>query len=53
MRRPGRLHRGGASEIPDEAIVDVRVEPEDPQSPIVQMSYKQAKKEVFHADSYP
>ena len=53
-RRPGRLHRGGASggsgggDIPDDALVDVRLEPEDPQSPIVLMSYKQAKKEIFH-----
>jgi hypothetical protein len=55
------LHRGGASgsgasrgsaggDIPDDAVVDVRLEPEDPQSPPVLMSYKQAKKEVFHEE---
>jgi hypothetical protein len=50
------LHRGGASggsaggDIPDDALVDVRLEPEDPQSPPVLMSYKQAKKEVFHEE---
>ena len=57
-RRPGRLHRGGASggsaggDIPDDALVDVKLEPEDPQSPPVLMSYKQAKEEVFYEDSY-
>lgn len=60
------MHRGGASgsgasgsgasrgsaggDIPDDALVDVKLEPEEPQSPPVLMSYKQAKKEVFHQD---
>jgi hypothetical protein len=56
-RHPGRRHRGGASggsaggDIPDDALVDVKLEPEDPQSPPVLMSYKQARKEIFHEDN--
>ena len=59
LRRPGRLHRGGASggsssrgsaggDIPDDALVDARLEPEDPQSPPVLMSYAEAKKQIFN-----
>jgi len=49
-RSPGIVHKGGyisGGEIPENALVDVKLEPEDPQSPAVLMSYKQAKKEIF------
>jgi hypothetical protein len=44
-----QLHRGG--DIPDNALVDVKLDPMDPTSPIVLMSKKLADEEVFKKEN--
>ena len=50
-----RLHSGGSEaggDVPDNALVDVRLDPMDPTSPIVLMSKKQADKEVYNKEDF-